>query len=126
MLLNQFLCDIDNIAFEHGLSDGVRVRVETEGRVEFDSDEKKLLVLMRTVHAALIVLIVPWGVWSGEKDIAVGLSFAAFWGGSVVEAISSGGGIAAVGKRIAIVSGEVLLGLFAMAALVAGAGALSD
>ena len=49
-----FLCDIDNIAFDHGLNDGARLRVESLGRVKVEGDEKQLLVRIKIVHAALI------------------------------------------------------------------------
>ena len=65
-------------------------------------------------------------MWSGKKDVAVGLSFTAFWLGSIVEVVGSGGGVPAVGKGIAMATGAVVLGLLGMVVFVVGAGALSD
>ena len=116
-----FLCDIDNIAYDHGLSEHVRMRVEERGRVDLGAAEAEALVRTKAVHVGLIVLLVPCVVWSEQLEVALFLPFLAFWLGGVSEAVAAGGGAAAVGKGVGKATGACLLGLVGFGILVVAA-----
>ena len=51
-----FLVELDNITYAIGLSETVRTRVETHGRVKLQLAEAKTLAFSKTVHTAVILL----------------------------------------------------------------------
>ena len=106
-----FLCDIDNIAYDHGLSGRVRTRVEERSRVDLSDQEAVALMTAKEVHISLIVLLVPFTVWCQNLNVATFLPFLAFWIGKIVEAIGKGGGAAAVGNGVCKATGDEALGL---------------
>jgi hypothetical protein len=51
-----FLVELDNIFYAIGLSERVRARVETYGRVELQESEAKSLTFSKTSHTVIILL----------------------------------------------------------------------
>ena len=50
-----FMCEIDNVAFEVGLAERIRARVEDAARVELSESELKALARSKVVHVIVIV-----------------------------------------------------------------------
>ena len=113
-----FLCDIDNMAYDRGLGEEVRMRVEESGRVDLGEAEATALVLTKAVHVGLIVVLVPYLVWSEDLDTGLSLAFLAFWLGGVAGAVGAGGGAAAVCKGVRKATEAGLLGFVAFFMLV--------
>eukprot|EP01051_Picozoa_sp_SAG22_P005841 SAG22_NODE_360_length_11744_cov_37.781623_13_plen_132_part_00 len=51
-----FLCEVDNIGYEVGLSERLRSRVERHGRLEIGDAEADALVRTKAVHVVVLVV----------------------------------------------------------------------
>ena len=73
------------MAFQMGLSEQVRARVEYAGRVVLSDAEIAVLVRTKTVHELLITLAVLVGVASTQVAIAIPIVLSSFWVAGIVE-----------------------------------------
>ena len=108
-----FLCDIDNIAFNVGLGERVRARVEAVGRVELQDVEATALTRTKVVHVILVVLVVSCSVWTKVFILAFYTSFLAFVIGGVAESFVQGAGGKETLKRVATTIAASVAGVFA-------------
>ena len=90
-----FLCDIDNVAFQLGLSEKLRSRVESAGRITLTEDNITAIARSKAVHAALIVIcVLGWVLLCGEMatnggfglHLITGIPFLPFAIGGIVDA----------------------------------------
>jgi hypothetical protein len=106
-----FLCEVDNIAFMLGLSERVRRRVETAGRVDLGDKEADALARTKVVHIGLIMVCVPASLWAAHFTASFGACFvavAAIWIGGLVEAFVPGATPGETARRV----GETVLEAF--------------
>lgn len=119
-----FLCDIDNFTYRILLSERVRTQVEKHARVELCDAEAVALARSKVIHAALILILVPISTWAVKTSImAVFLTWVVFWLGGVVEVVTGPhGGVwtPAVGKGVARVTGQFMLGFAGFGVLFGG------
>ena len=80
---------IDNVAFQMGLSEQIRAKVEYAGRVVLSDAEMTALVRTKTIHEVLITLAVLAGVTSAQVDVAILIVFGSFWIAGLIEAFGN-------------------------------------
>ena len=103
-----FLCEVDNIAFTLGLSERVRRRVETAGRVDLSDDEAESLAHMKVVHISLIMVFVPAGLLVAHVTASFAgcwVAMGPIWLGGVVEAFMPEATVGETAQRV----GETVL-----------------
>jgi hypothetical protein len=61
-----FITEVDDISFTIGLSERVRSRVESSGRVDLSADQAARLVQTKTVHTVLWTLIIALTILQGN------------------------------------------------------------
>ena len=112
-----------NAAYAFLLDDKVRSRVEARGRVELSGPEAAALAVSKNVHTALVVAVVLLVVKivGDNTDLGVafsavlGLPFAAFWLGGLVDSRHPTAGATAKAACLAI--GEALAGFVGVVVL---------
>ena len=99
-----FLCEVDNIAFALGVSERLRARVETEGRVTLSDDELNALARTKAVHIGLFIIFIPGSIWiAHDTKVFAACVVAAMpmWLGGLVECVWPPGSPSEACKRIA-------------------------
>ena len=81
-----FLCDIDNVAFQMGLSESLRSRVENSIRVELDDSQAGALIRSRLVHMLMIFATTLVSVKIARFPQMQLVNFCAFLVGGIVDA----------------------------------------
>eukprot|EP01052_Picozoa_sp_SAG31_P076444 SAG31_NODE_35719_length_320_cov_1.117647_1_plen_104_part_01 len=61
-----FITEVDDICFSIGLSERLRSRVESAGRVSLSADKAVQLVQTKTVHTVVWVLIILFTIFEGS------------------------------------------------------------
>ena len=117
------------MAFAVGLSERLRSRVETAGRVELSDAEASALVRTKVVHITLIGFWIPFSVSAALsptysnvlktplQQVATGLTdptFMIFLIGGAVESFVPGSTVVATAKRLAITFVDFVVGMIVM------------
>ena len=130
-----FLVELDNIFYQIGLGERVRVLIETNGRVVMDEDERKSLSFSKVAHCVIVAgsLLVSLralgtllkrvtldatdemqtnGALLGSGIfILVAGPFVANWLASMAQVFERAGDPAEIAKRVAINTGSFIAGL---------------
>lgn len=136
-----FMCEIDDVAYEIGLAERVRVRVEHAGRVELSDNELKALSRSKIIHIIAVAFSCMLSVylcgqtmavfrsseWDNTKEepdpaflMRIGLAwpFVAYWVAGVAEAVLSDLSGVDIAKQIAWVSAMRLASIVCAAPMV--------
>jgi hypothetical protein len=108
-----FLCEVDNIAFALGLSERVRRRVETAGRVDLSDDEADSLAHTKAVHIGLIMIFVPASLFAAHVTASFAGCFVAMapvWLGGIAEAFIPGATVGETARRVVETVLQALMG----------------
>ena len=113
------MCEIDNIAWNVGVSEGVRSRVEDRGRVEMTAAEQVSLVRTKMVHVTLLIVFVVASVWRQSFSRAAIGAFVLFLFGAFAEVVMSSAQSAKseTCRRLVKASASWLLGIVVFAAI---------
>lgn len=115
-----FLCEVDNIAFALGVSERVRRRVETAGRVDLSDDEADAMAHMKVVHIVLIMVFVPASLLVAHVTASFGGCWVAMgpvWLGGVVEAFKQEATAGATAWRIGATALQAVTGVIVSLAI---------
>eukprot|EP01051_Picozoa_sp_SAG22_P001203 SAG22_NODE_45_length_24718_cov_12.462448_6_plen_131_part_00 len=91
-----FILEFDNFAYQIGLDEQVRSRVEERGRVQLTEDQTAALARSKTMHMVLLSSSVFFGLRlmnSGTRSLynpGVGLPFVSLYLAAAVEAVLRG------------------------------------
>ena len=87
--------EVDNVAFQLGLPERARTRVEDAGRMELADADASTLARSKTSHMILLLIALLGGLWAAALGYStfqvLFLPFPAFWIGGVLEALNKGG-----------------------------------
>ena len=87
-----FLLDVDNVAFNHMLSERVRTRVQKRACVQLGDPDARALAFSNQVHAVLIICTLLYNVYQNPFPIAKFIMFwPLFWVGGVADCVFGGG-----------------------------------